>query len=519
MKFVWALLRGLFWLGFMIIIGLIVGIMVVIMPPLAWIAVIALSIGVLLWVMPDIAAIPEGLMRKLFFIAVTVQFLLPVYYAFAIPGLPWLSIRRLTWFPMIAYAAFLIAGSASARGRIITAITTSKPISLPAIGFIICIVLSIFTSELWTDSLKDLSEVLLYWYMALFVCLLCIRDNQDARILLKLFCVMAAIGGIAGFVEYLMARHFLPEMWPQAMIERLFADNPQLYENIVRTVMRNGRFRANFIYNVSLSYGEYLAVCAPLCLFFIFHGRSAWERALGICATITCLLGIFASGSRGAYVGVAAAMPLFVLLWTIRHMRENRNSLVGGIAMTTLVGFLVAFTALAFAWNRLRVLFTGGYEGTGSTDTRFMQWALAERWILSNPVTGHGQGVGAAIVGYYTPGGAIPSLDSYIISLLVELGVPGLLMFFGMIVCSVVLLLRIYLTDKSPAAAGSLAIACALVSFGLYRMALSQRENHVLFFLLIGLAMIETSASFKRSAQQPKKVRKGLGGSPIPTPV
>ena len=491
--------KSLFWLGLMTLIGLVVGVMVVIMPPLAWIAVVALSIGMLLWVMPDLNLVPEDVMRRLFFFAVAVQFAVPLYYAFAVPGLPWISIRRLTWFPMISVAALTLASSHLSRHRIAEIVGETKLISIPAIGFLVSIFLSVLTSKAWTDSLRDASDAFLYWYMAFFGCLLCIRNEKDVRIVLKIICFLALLAGFAGITEYVLQRHFIAQFWPEAMIERLFADNPYLFDNIVRNVIRNGQFRANYIYNVSLSYGEFLAVCAPICLYFSLRSRSWWEFALGCLGTLACVLGIFASGSRGAYFGASVAMPLVVSLWIIRYMKENPSSLVGMIATATLVSFVSGFATLAIFWARLRVLFTGGYEGAGSTDTRFAQWELAKPWIISNPITGHGAGLGGGLVGFYNPGSPIPSLDSYIISLLVEVGIPGFLFFFLMIGFSAILLLRVYILDSEEASSSAGAIACALVSFGLYRIALSQRENHVLLFLLVGMGMVVVFASARRS--------------------
>jgi hypothetical protein len=495
----------------MIAFGLVVGMMVVVMPPLAWIAIIAITLVVLLWVMPDLHLVSDGLIRKLFFVAVTIQFSVPVYFAFAVQGLPWISIRRVSWLTMLALAALTLATSAEARARVARTLAEVKEISVPAIWFMICIPLSVLTSTSWTNSLRDTSEAFLYWFMALFTYILCVKSENDVRFLVKIFCYLAFIGGSLGFIEYILQRHFIPQLWPQAMIERLFAENPQLLENIVRNVIRNGQFRSNYIYNVSLSFGEFLATCVPLCLCFCFHWRTKKELILGILGTIACILGIFASGSRGAYLGASVAIPLFVILWIARYMKQHPNSLVGPTAAVSLLGFVSGFTTLAIAWARLRVLFTGGAEGAGSTDTRFVQWALAKQWIMSNPVTGHGQGVGATVVGYYTPGNQIPSLDSYIISLLVELGIPGLVTFFLMLIAASYLLIRVYLTDNDPASSFSGAIGCAIISFSLYRLALSQRENHVLLFLLIGAALVEIAASRRRlGAGLPAKRR--LGG-------
>ena len=44
----------------------------------------------------------------------------------------------------------------------------------------------------------------------------------------------------------------------------------------------------------------------------------------------------------------------------------------------------------------------------------------------------------------------MPSVDSYVITLLVENGVPGCLLFFGAIAIAIWIGLRVYLSDRDP---------------------------------------------------------------------
>jgi O-antigen ligase len=214
------------------------------------------------------------------------------------------------------------------------------------------------------------------------------------------------------------------------------------------------------------------------------------------------MLGVYASGSRGAVLGLSIAIPLTIALWIARYLKNNPNSLVGPIVMVSLTGLVLGVITLALAWRRFQVLFTGGAEGASSTDTRFAQWQLAQKWIISNPVTGHGSGLSGPLVGFYNPGGTVPSVDSYIISLLVEVGFVGFLSFFGMLVAAICVLVYVYLTDNEESSNCAGAIAAALTSFMIYRLALSQRENHVLLFLLVGIAIAEVAASLRRRAER-----------------
>src|SRR5262249_49877401 len=128
-------------------------------------------------------------------------------------------------------------------------------------------------------------------------------------------------------------------------------------------------------------------------------------------------------------------------------------------------------------------------------DPRFLQWQLALPHILSKRIVlGHGLAIGGQVVGYQTEGG-VKSLDSYVIGLLVETGLPGCLLFFAMIAIAVWVAARLYVVDCDRQTAAAGALACSLIAFATYRFALYQEENHTLMFIIISLIFaIATSA-------------------------
>ena len=493
----WPHFRRLLLLALLAIMSFIFGLVVVILPPLTSIAIVGLALLVLLWVIPDIPLISERYFRIAFLIALVAQLIFPAYYAFLVPGLPWISVRRLTWFPMILLAGGLLATSEDIRRKFNGALAGDKIVSALAIGFFCWMTLSIFTSVSWSDSFKDLSDAFLYWYLAAIAAIIFVRGPSDTTTVFRVIMFTAVIGSAAGLIEVALQRHFYIDSLPSSIIDGLSEANPKMFQNIARGYTRGGQFRANYIYFVSLSYGEYLALSLPICLHFVAHGRSRADLVLGWIASILCLMGIFASGGRGAAISAAGSVPLFGALWVWRYMRGNTNSMAGALALTLVSAALAAFIGLFAASHTFRTMFTGDGETDTSTDARFEQWALALPKIADNPVTGYGTGLGSSVVGYYTPGGTA-SIDSSIISLLVEVGVPGFLLFFVLILYSAWLMLRIYAREDDDESAPALAVGCAIVSFGIYRLALTQRENHFFLYILIALASMIANGYRKR---------------------
>jgi O-antigen ligase len=125
----------------------------------------------------------------------------------------------------------------------------------------------------------------------------------------------------------------------------------------------------------------------------------------------------------------------------------------------------------------------GGAAQASSTQSRYDQWYAGIPYIKSNPITGHGFGMGGSIFGDYT-------IDSYMLSLILETGVPGLLFFVGLLVLPVWYGLKNYLSDVSESGALAGALACSFIGFIMNRLVLSQKENHMLMFSLLAIVIL-----------------------------
>ena len=146
----------------------------------------------------------------------------------------------------------------------------------------------------------------------------------------------------------------------------------------------------------------------------------------------------------------------------------------------------------------------GGAAQSSSTDARYLQWAAGTPFIKSNPITGHGFGLGGLIIG-------LGGIDSYILSLVVETGIPGLVFFVGLLVLPVWYGLRNYLSDMSETGALAGALACSFIGFIMNRLVLSQKENHMLIFSLLAIVIVLNFELVRKRAPQPlgdKSLRK-----------
>lgn len=305
----------------------------------------------------------------------------------------------------------------------------------------------------------------------------------------KVIAICTLVVAIIGIGEFVLQKRFLLDVFPKSILARMMEDNPYIAEIVGQNPLRNGMYRASSIFTVPLSYGEFAAMVAPFGGYFLLHARKWRERTLGMAVLASVLLSLFVSGSRGGNVAFLITMPVMTGLWIIRYSRLHRQSLLGAIgAIVTLLGVAAAI-ALIFFWQRLHNIVLGGGETVASTNGRLIQWELAWPRILENPITGHGVGMAADIIGFRLASG-LATVDSYILTLLVDTGIPGLLLFGGIIALAVWICAYVYLTDFRKLAELALPLGCSVLAFGFYRLVLSQRENHTLFFLLTGLTFV-----------------------------
>ena len=476
------------WTAASLFLGVFVGLAAVVLPATGVFGIVGVVGLVLLWAMPDLPAPPTRMLPAIFFIVLLCFICVPNYYAFQVPGLPWISIRRLFLFVMIVPFALALSGSSTLRSILQRKLVNSRPISACLLGFIAWSAIVTFTGVDFTPSLSALINDILTWYLPFLVLILILDSLAKIKKLLYTICCLSLFVALMGIVEFYVQRRFYVDLMPTAYRDALMEANPAFAALVTSSPFRNGYYRASSIFGVPLPFGEFEAMVMPFGLYCVVHARSVMSRVLGVVVIVFVLLGIFTSGARGGYISMMAATAAFVLIWIVRYARQNPGSLVPASAVGLFGCFSAVLGVLIVTWGRLHNMILGGGQEAFSTDARWAQWALLKAKLIQNPIriiVGHGRAMGGEVIAYYSPGAQIPSVDSYILTLLCDTGIPGLFMFFGAIVLGVFSGVRRYIFDPSEAGPLAGALACSLLAFGTYRITLSQEENNFLFFVVI----------------------------------
>lgn len=456
--------------------------------PIALLALIAI------WALPDRASIETRGLEWLFF-AYWIGFIVwPNYLAISLPGLPWISVRRLTSVPLTLILLISLSTSSTFRAELARVCRDNKLITRLFIGFVVAQFVSIGFSASPVASLMIFLNNQLTWTTILFASIPVFQKPERFSLWVKVTCGMAVFTAIIGIIEW-PYQHIL---WRDHIPGFLKIDD----ESVRRTLegqflIGTGKYRSTSTFSLSLMFAEYLAMASPFLIHLLLKASMARHRLfLAICYVIL-VFALFRSGSRLGMVGFAISHLMFFIVWAIRRRARLRRSLVAAAVIYGYPMLFATFAAAVLGIHRVRRIFLGGGEHEASTNARFDQWTMGWPKIFARPVFGYGPGRSGEVLGYVTPGGTL-TVDSYYLTVILEHGFLGLLCLFGMVLAAMIQSMRIALLEGSEEAA---LVGCAGISLGVFmfiKLVLSQPDNHSMVFMLVGAIMVFTSQIKKR---------------------
>ena len=206
-----------------------------------------------------------------------------------------------------------------------------------------------------------------------------------------------------------------------------------------------GRALWNFIYSNS---NDLAALCffpLSLCLVIIFGEKKGWVKLAAFTGTGVLTLIILLTQSRGALIALVATGLIF-------FVTQARGKRLKTLLSAAVVAVVILPLVPSSAWQRFKGLAWLANESTiqyadpeGSADARYNIWRVARQIIKENPATGIGLGAYPLAHATYTGRMVVPpaargfrDTHSTYLNVAAETGIPGLLVFLGMIASVVV---------------------------------------------------------------------------------
>lgn len=223
-------------------------------------------------------------------------------------------------------------------------------------------------------------------------------------------------------------------------------------------------------------FGFYCAIVSAMLLAVIVRSESALRRNVAAALTFLGLIGVVSSNSRGAWMGLAAAVSILTLMGYLR----KRYLLIGVALIISIFCVLSAIKLSAFSH--------ASEFGNETIGTRMQLWRAALQMFLSYPLTGVGWMNFTSRVPLFVDWREIPADHAHNIYLssLAETGLIGTILFFAPLV---IVFRRSAKSCRSDTAslAGFLGLTVLLVH-GLVDLAFYGPQTMLVFGVALGLA-------------------------------
>lgn len=478
-----------------------------------WLLVEALvPIGILtvlvVWTLPHVKTAPEATMERLLFGAFIALGVWPGYVAIDLPGLPWITVLRITAIPLSLLILVSLSTTPDYRARLGRVISATPIVYIFVLLLVVAQLFSIPFSHHSGDSISKFTIIQTTQTFLYFACALMFVKPRRVEIWAALFWLCAVIVSIVALFEYMHEQ--VP--WSGRLPKFLSVD--PLVEKILAGVSRSttGQYRAQSIFVTSLNMSEYLAYALPFILHFAASNRyKPFWRLMALATVPLVLLAVLASDSRLGILGFFLAVMFYLFFWAARHRRSQRNSLLGTAVMAAYPALFAVFIVLSLTVGRIKnkVWGTGQYDA--SNQARIDQTNMAIPKVLTHPL-GHGPAEAGTALGFTNPSGEI-TVDVGYVATAMEYGIFGLIFMYGIFVAAIYYALRYVLFEKAKDHDWTFALplCLTLVNFLVIKGVLAQEENHPLVFMAAGIltAIVYRARHAAGNLPQPTLARGG----------
>jgi hypothetical protein len=435
---------------------------------------------IVIWALPDMDRAPTRTMEKLFFAFFVSLILWPNYIAIALPGLPWITLLRLTGIPMALLLLICVSTSAPFRRQLTDILQTTPIVWKLLIGFVAVQFLTIGLSSTPTQSLQKVIVAQTNWTAIFFVACYVFRTpgkvDRYIHVLWFVAVVICGIGLWEGAIQKVPWQGHIPSFFK--------IDEAQV---MLDSMYRGRAYRVKTIHSTPLGLGEFLALTTPFLLHFIIGKFPIAMRVGAALSLVLFLRVIHSTDSRLGMVGVLLSILLYVLAWGIIRWRRHKADMLGPLVVLAYPAFFTALMGLTFVSRRIEIMVWGSQATEGSNLAREQQLALGVPKMLKNPL-GYGAGQGADTVGWFS--GTFLSIDNYYLAMVIEYGVIGFILYFALIMYIGWVAARnglFFNSSKDKEIDYLIPLGIAMAVFFVIKSVFSQQDNHPLIFIMMGM--------------------------------
>jgi hypothetical protein len=461
-----------------VLMGLIYGLAFAILPPalLVYFMVPVVVLGLfVIWALPSGEVAPTGKLIKLAYIFIVASIVWPDYLAISAGGLPDITVRRILGVTMGIVLLVCLSTSTLFKQRMREVLASYSPASWMLAGLAVLSVLTFFVSTNKFSSFNTLINLQLNWTLIFMVgCFVfTLPGGVERWVRVIIGCTLFTC--LIGVLEWHMQR-------------RPWADYAPLIFSIDATKtramipdFRDGQYRVTGPWRVSLGMAEYLACVFPLLLHSLLQStRTIVKIALAALCVLTVVM-TFQTQARLGVMCLVVAIASYACVWGIsRWINAPKSDLIGPAATLAFPAAAFVFLLSVFTVDAVRFRTIGGGSSALSDEGRKAQFALMWPKLFRNPF-GYGPARAGEVLGFVTPGGQL-TVDSYVIALLLDLGVLGFVFYCILFTASASAMFRIAIRHHTGELSVAAPMFAIMITWLVSKTVAAQSDNDPFIF-------------------------------------
>lgn len=438
-----------------------------------------------IWLLPETGKAHVRTLEWLFFSFIAAFLFWPNYLALALPGLPWITALRLIVAPLAIIFLISLSQSKSFRDDLKTVLNASPIVWKMVTTYTVISVIGVALSIKPTYSLHSLVVILSNWTLIFFIsAYILTKDGRMERL-----SYLVALGALFICLIGTWEAKIGAVPWAGHIPSFLKIEDPVVEAILVGVTRGGGDYRVQSKFTTPLSLAEFISCALPFVFFTLAYARRWFLRALALVAIPLIFFVVYKTDARLGIIGCICAIVMYPALYGIKQWKNEKSSLFAPAVVLGIpaAGFVLLLSS--FFIGRVGKLIWGSGQQVYSTNARYEQLHGAIPKIMERP-WGYGLDQGAGVLNYRIESGLL-TIDSYYLSLALDIGLVGLVAYstmFAVVVFKMAeLILKSDRVDREHMLMGS-ALIC-LVQFMIIKLVLAQTETHPFFFTILGASV------------------------------
>ncbi len=436
---------------------------------------LALLATLVIWLLPDLGKAPTRLMAHGVFAFVIVLLCWPNYIGIDLPGLPWITLLRLVSLPLGLVLLVSLSVSREFRRELVDTLSVMPAVSWLLGVFAVIAFLSIFWSTGLAYSANKFSVAIFSWFAPFFAAVYVFRTPGRLRQLAITIWGITIFASLIGLVE----AHEQHVLWA-GHLPKLLSIQDETVMHILAGATRGstGKYRIVSVFPTPLNFAEYLGLAMPFIMHFGLTARRLFVRVAAF-VTIPAIFWILThTDSRMGMINFFLAVLFYLFFWSLLYRRKRPDSPIGTMVLGGYPALFVASIASAIFVGRIRHLVWGDGSQESSNDMRKAQIEIGIPKILDRP-WGWGMGRAPETLG-------LPSIDNFYLTVGLEYGLIGFVVFFGMFAIAIWNGLRRAIIFPDGELGLIVPLCISLINFVIVKLTLSQQDAHGFVFVMLG---------------------------------